>query len=310
MRIRIGNLLLALLAGLVLGAATYPILRSDERHSLNEEERARLGGSYVTLSDGVTHYQDSGPPGAHTVVLVHGFSVPFYIWDPTFDALAAAGYRVIRYDKYGRGLSDRPRGAYDRARFVRQVRELLDSLQVTEPVTLVGLSMGGKVVPAFAADHPERVDRVVLVDPSSTGADLGVVEWPIVGTWLVRSFRVPTMAEGQTADFLHPENFPGWVDRYRVQMRYRGFGRAIASSLRHFVTFDPTADFTALRTNGIPVLLIWGEQDNVLPIAAAPRVVELTGARLLRVDSAGHLPHLEQPALVNAALLRFLAQPR
>ena len=69
------------------------------------------GGSYVSLGAGVTHFELAGPPDAQTVVLVHGFSVPYYIWDPTFDALAAAGFRVLRYDLFGRGWSDRPERA-------------------------------------------------------------------------------------------------------------------------------------------------------------------------------------------------------
>ena len=299
--------LLALVIVLAIGLFALPILRSAERESLTPEARARLGGDYVTLSDGVTHYQQAGPEGSPVVVLVHGFSVPLYIWDPTFDALAQAGYRVIRYDQYGRGYSDRPRVRYDRALFVRQLGELLDSLRVTEPVALVGLSMGGKIVPAFAAERPERVTGVVLVDPASAPTDIGPARLPIVGPWLIRTFAVPDMAAGQVTDFLHPERFPDWVDRYRVQMLYRGFGRSIASSIRHFGVHDPTADFAALKSNGIPVLVIWGAEDTTTPIDAAPRVVELTGAELLRVEDAGHLPHLERPDLVHAALLRFLA---
>lgn len=299
--------LLVLIAVLAIGFIAAPMLRSAERESLTPDTRAELGGDYLTLTDGVTHYQQAGPNAAPVVVLVHGFSVPFYIWDPTFDALAAAGYRVIRYDQYGRGYSDRPNVRYDRALFVRQLGELLDSLSVTEPVALVGLSMGGKIVPAFAAERPDRVTGVVLVDPSSTASDIGPAGLPIVGDWLIRTFAVPDMAESQVTDFLHPERFPDWVDRYRVQMRYRGFGRAIASSIRHFGVHDPTADFAALKSNRVPVLLVWGAEDATTPIDAAPRVIELTGAEMLRVEDAGHLPHLEQPDVVHAALLRFLA---
>ena len=62
----------------------------------------------MRLSDGFTHYELGGPPTGHLVVLAAGFSVPYYIWDPTFSALTEAGVRVLRYDYYGRGFSDRP----------------------------------------------------------------------------------------------------------------------------------------------------------------------------------------------------------
>src|SRR5271169_4886577 len=92
------------------------------------------GGSYVSLGAGVTHFELAGPPDAPTVVLVHGFSVPYYIWDPTFDALTAAGFRVLRYDLFGRGWSDRPNARYDAEFFDQQLLQLLDALGIRGPV--------------------------------------------------------------------------------------------------------------------------------------------------------------------------------
>src|SRR5258708_5112381 len=121
------------------------ILPMDDaaRHSA---EASQFGGSYVQLADGVTHYGLAGPSDGRTVVLVHGFSVPYYIWDPTFAALTQGGFRVLRYDLYGRGFSDRPAIRYDADLYVRQLRELLGALKIDGPVDLIGVSMGGPVV--------------------------------------------------------------------------------------------------------------------------------------------------------------------
>ncbi|MGB7874199.1 MAG: hypothetical protein WBL25_07430, partial [Anaerolineales bacterium] len=86
---------------------TFPYLGKTEE--LNEAARAGAPGSFVQLSDGCSHYELGGPPDGQPVVLVHGFSVPYFIWDPTFSFLTECGFRALRYDLFGRGYSDRPR---------------------------------------------------------------------------------------------------------------------------------------------------------------------------------------------------------
>jgi len=106
------------------------------------------------------------PHSARTVVLLSGMSVPYYLWAPTQAALAEAGYRVVRYDYYGRGLSDRPDAAYDLDMYDRQLVALLDSLKVSGPIDLAGASMGGVVAADFANRWPERVRSLTLIDPA------------------------------------------------------------------------------------------------------------------------------------------------
>src|SRR3954471_17451667 len=80
-------------------------IADPERLELTDAVRASAPGRFVRLTDGYTHYELGGPPAAPVVVLVAVFSVPYYIWDPTFEALVGAGFRVLRYDYYGRGFS-------------------------------------------------------------------------------------------------------------------------------------------------------------------------------------------------------------
>src|SRR4051794_38120912 len=108
-----------LVAVVVLGLAGFYVARNPERATLDDAARASAPGSFVHLSSGVTHYELRGPAAARTVVLVHGFSVPYYIWDSTTAALEANGFRVLRYDELGRGLSDRPNAAYDASLYDR-----------------------------------------------------------------------------------------------------------------------------------------------------------------------------------------------
>src|SRR5205814_6966801 len=86
-------------------------------------------------------------------------------WDSTAAALGANGFRVLRYNYYGRGFSDRPALRYDLAMYDRQLTELLDTLGIHEPIDVAGLSMGGAIAVNFATRHPELVRTLTLVDP-------------------------------------------------------------------------------------------------------------------------------------------------
>ena len=102
---------------------------------MNAEAREHAPGAFIQLSRGITHYEISGPEDAQTVILVHGFSVPAYIWEPTFQMLSQAGYRVLRYDLYGRGYSDRPDTTYNSQLFGKQLSDLIEQLQIALRLT-------------------------------------------------------------------------------------------------------------------------------------------------------------------------------
>src|SRR5262245_8301926 len=102
-----------LLAVCALGYGAYV---DPEKSVLDDAARTNAPGKFVGGPYGLTHYEFTpviSRDSTRIVVLVHGFSVPFYIWDSTVVALTKAGKRTLRYDVYGRGLSDRPDAAYD-----------------------------------------------------------------------------------------------------------------------------------------------------------------------------------------------------
>src|SRR5262249_33657989 len=127
------------LVGLSWGLYVYA---DPEQRPLDQAVRAAMPGQFARLSDGYTHYELGWPVDGRVVVLAAGFSVPYYIWDPTFAALTAAGFRVLRYDYYGRGYSDRPLIPFDDEMYVRQLNDLLTAVNISGPVDLVGISFG------------------------------------------------------------------------------------------------------------------------------------------------------------------------
>jgi pimeloyl-ACP methyl ester carboxylesterase len=296
---------LLLLSGLIL--ALVVATGNPERLELDDAAREQAPGEFVELADGLVHYQVAGPEGGQVVVLVHGFSVPYYIWDPTFAALSETGFQTIRFDAYGRGYSDRPDVAYDGALFERQITGLLERLGFDAPVDIIGLSMGGAVTARFAANNPDRVRRVVLIDPTYESWDQPPVPQAIADIVMALS-QFPKIAEGQMTDFLHPENYPTWVDRYRVQMQYKGFRNAIASTVYHFGPEDHRASYARLQEFDKRVLLIWGLQDRTVPVAGADVVKSVLDVEYLPVNDSGHLPHIEQADSVNPAIVEFLSR--
>lgn len=291
-----------------VGLALLYKSRNPEHLDMDAAARKDAPGSFVALSDGVTHYDVAGPDTGQRVVLVHGFSVPYYIWDSTSAALSAAGFRVARYDTFGRGFSDRPDVAYSSDLFDRQLHQLLDSLGWRGPVDVIGLSMGGPVTANFAGLHPERVRSLTLVDPAAgpPGSVQAMFRIPVLGPMIWQMLAVPGMADGQSSDFVEPAKWPDWAARYRVQMQYRGFGRALLATRKILEEpLDPL--YTRAGATGIPTLLIWGKEDQTVPIKYAADVQRaIPQAQFHPIEHAGHLPHMERTDVVNPLLIEFL----
>jgi pimeloyl-ACP methyl ester carboxylesterase len=300
------GVILALIVGGVTG---FEMVRNPERSTIDDATRAAAPGKFIRLSDGVTHYDVSGPDSGRAIVLVHGFSVPYYIWDSTAAALSAAGDRVIRYDEYGRGFSDRPAIAYNADVYDRQLRELLDSLHVPR-VDVAGVSMGGWVTATFVSRHPERVRTLTLVDPvagTATGVG-GLFSVPIIGGYVWQTVAVPRMPDGQAGDLLQPARFPDWATRYRTQMKFRGFGQALLSTRRSIVGMSMDSVYRGVAATGVPTLLLWGVADKTVPFERNASVrAAIPKAEFHAIDGAAHLPILEQAQHVDSLMLAFLA---
>jgi pimeloyl-ACP methyl ester carboxylesterase len=286
----------------------FPYL--GETYTLADESRATISGEFIRIPQGVVHYEMSGPSERRLIVLVHGFSVPNFIWDPTFYALTDAGFRVLRYDLFGRGYSDRPNVRYDADLFDRQLLHLLDGLGIMAPVDLAGLSMGGVVVVNFANRHPERVNRLALIDPSGFPISLSInfrlMHVPFIGeiVYSLRGTRIllNSMAKG----FLDPSDKEGFLDRCYQQMKYKGYKRAIISTMRNGMLGEFLDVYHHVGEMNISMLLIWGQEDKTVPIENSKRVLELVPrVQFHIIEDAGHIPHYERPEKVNPLLINF-----
>ncbi|MBW6471905.1 MAG: alpha/beta hydrolase [Anaerolineaceae bacterium] len=284
---------------------------NPEKQNIDANVRNITAGDFVELSHGFVHYELSGAPEGELVVLVHGFSVPYYVWDPMVDELVQQGFRVLRYDLYGRGYSDRPEVEYDLVFFTQQLSDLTTALIPGESFHMMGLSVGGPIVASFANQHPDLIKSVTLIAPEVlpvSEEDIFPMNVPLLGEWIVGVYLVPFhLPQSQLDDFYQPQNFPGWEEKYREQLQYKGFKNAILSTIRNLVKFNPLDVYENLNKSGLPTLLVWGKEDQSVSYAAIVELMErLPNVESIFIDETGHLPHYEKAEVVNPMIIQFL----
>jgi pimeloyl-ACP methyl ester carboxylesterase len=290
---------------------SFPYL--GETKDLNDETRKdATSGAFIQLPDGVTHYELCGPEDGQLITLIHGFSVPYFIFDPTFEFLTASGSRVLRYDLFGRGWSDRPKLPYNIHLFVQQLADLLDKLNIKQPIALAGLSMGGPISTAFLDKYPERVSKHILIDPAGARPIaltklLKIALIPGVGELIVGLFGSENMVKNAAADFFDPALIEHFQSNYRVQMQFSGFKRAILSSMRNDMLASFYDYYQRVGRLKKPTLLFWGRNDKTVPFEHSKDILAAIPHTEFHVlENCGHIPHYEKPQVVNSILLEFL----
>jgi len=251
--------------------------------------------------------RESGPEGAPALVLIHGFSHSLETWEPLADALEAQR-RVIRFDLPGHALTGpREDAAYAVSDTVDQVAALLDEI-APERFIIGGSSLGGLVSWRYAADHPGRVEGLVLISPGGY-PNLGVGDAPAPVPAQVRLFLTTAPAAGVQAAtaalYADPSRItPEQIERIGALMRVEGVGEALVQRIEQFTLPDPNP---VLRTIETPALVIWGARDAMIPPTHGPRfAAAMPNAELVLIEDAGHMPHEERPEDVAAAVQAFL----
>ena len=278
---------------------------------LDEATRATLPGEFVELTDGVVHYEISGKEDGPWVVLVHGLITHMFAWEPLSRDLVEAGFRVLRFDLFGRGFSDRPDVDYTQDLFGRQLRGLLQALDIEGPIRLVGWSMGGLICTDFADSHPDRVSKMALIGPAF------FLKLHFLRALMLRSPLFPMILKVNGEKFVlknlrghfsRADVCPEYYEGVREQMEYPGFFPSLLSTIRH-LPFDAGKEFGAVGRHPRPVLLIWGDKDEVTPYTDSTKVRNLfVTSDFFPVKNAGHAPHVEYPDVVNAKIVSFLAK--
>ncbi len=304
-RKKIGLSVVSIIVIVVLLFSVSFLFIDPEKEKLTDDLRQNTAGEFAKLTAGITHYQTMGNDSAKTVILIHGFSVPYYIWDGSFEYLAQQGFHVIRYDLYGRGYSDRPLAAYDENLFRNQLLELFNTLKLKAPVSLAGVSFGGAVLTDFAVHYPELIDKIILIDPVY---DFRKIKASKQLANIQMALQSDKTAKGQLEDFKYPQRFPDWVSKYKEQMQFTGFRNAVLSTRFDYSGIAIKENYKKLNELHKKVLLIWGKDDKTVTFNYSDSIRNVLQTEFFPVTDAGHLPHLEQANSVNAKMVAFLKE--
>jgi pimeloyl-ACP methyl ester carboxylesterase len=250
-------------------------------------------------------FDDDGP--GPVVVLLHGFPLDRSMWRHQRSSVGAV-YRVICPDFRGHGTSAAPDGIYTVDSMADDVLELLDGLQLFDPLVIGGLSMGGYVALSIAVRYPERVKGLMLMD-SRAAADTpeaakareelarqveesGKTE-PVIEAMLPKLFCRGTF-----------EHHPEIVAKMHARMS-KTPARTISGTLRGLaIRPDRTGDLPSIK---VPTLVLAGIEDKLIPWEESERVAGLLpDARLVKIPEAGHVAPIENPKAVDAAIFEFL----
>jgi epoxide hydrolase 4 len=269
------------------------------------------------------HVVTAGPASGHPVILLHGFPDFWYGWRHQIEALTARGFRLIMPDQRGYGQSDKPTdvAAYDISKLDGDVVQLMDAMKI-ERASVIGHDFGGGVAWWFAANHPERVERLVVLNCPHFSvyrrAHLGLEQ--LARSWYVYALVVPWLSEaacklgdfhalerlgpGTRAGGMHAEDRPtyreAWGQPGAVQGMLAWYRAMIPALFKRF----PKTRIEA------PTLLLWGKRDAFLASWMARPSIELCDhGKLVMLDDETHWLHWDAPERVNPLITSWLTDP-
>lgn len=307
---------LAIALGVLIAVAVgawFLLQRPDIPYATLEAKYGYPDSRYMALPGGVrAHYRDLGPRDAPAIVLVHGYSASTHAWD-AWAAQLSKSYRVLVLDLPGHGLT-RTSDPYVAGRqgFVAVVDGLTARLGLTR-FTLAGNSMGGAVAWTYAVDHPDKVQRLVLVDaagwPSekSSGALIFTILRTPIGRAVLKDVDTrPLVAQGLRSGYWDQSLVtPALIDRYVELSRGPGH-RDILLSLQSGPRRDATV--AELSTIHAPTLIMFGQEDRIIPAADGEKFHKaIPGATLILYPGVGHVPMEQIPDRSAADLEAWLA---
>ena len=296
---------------LVLVGAAILLYTPDESRTTLEAKYHVAASDYVEVAGLRLHVVDAGPRDAPAVFMLHGLGSSLQTFDAWAQSLSVH-FRVVRFDLPGFGLTGAdPSGDYSDARSLMLISGLMDQLGVKK-ASFIGNSMGGRLAWMFASAYPARVEKLVLISPdgfASPGFAYGrAPDVPLMLRLLPYTLPKAMLRMTLVPAYADPRRLSdAVVTRYWDFMRAPGVRRAILDRTTQTILQDPTP---LLRKIQAPTLLLWGENDNMIPIAnAADYMAAIPMCKLVRLPGVGHVPQEEAPAETLPPIENFLNQP-
>lgn len=270
--------------------------------------------SHFADVDGVRlHYQEKGA-GA-PLVLLHGFTSSTYSWKDVFESLSK-NFRVIAVDLKGFGFSGKPDGDYTRRAQALLVARLLDHLKI-EKAWFCGNSMGGEVSLNLALLNPSRVAGLILIDSAGVavagGGSLapGYLQVPVIGRVLMALALTSDKLVRQGLETSFYDDTKVTAERvayYHRPLQTRGGQLAALRARTQWAQFPVESELGKINA---PTLIIWGAEDELIPLDAGRKMnMLIKGSELVTFEKCGHLPQEEMPERVLVEITKFIGAHR
>jgi pimeloyl-ACP methyl ester carboxylesterase len=269
---------------------------------------------YIKVGNVNSRYWSAGEKGS-TVILLHGVGCHVEFWERNIATLAQE-HRSFAVDIVGFGRTDKPEVVYTFQLMADFVLDFMNAMGI-DKASLVGNSMGGGISMTVAAQAPERVEKIVLVDPVGLGRGVSPVmrlmSLPLLGNVLTAPSRKGVIRQMQLCLYNPSQASDDFIDRATLISALPGNQRSFLSLLRETcnmagVKKGIVANFSVdIKRIKSPILVMWGRQDRILPLADGEAAVQkMANGRLHIMDQAGHLPQIDKPEEFNATVLDFL----
>lgn len=281
---------------------------------LNDEARKSLFGSFIDLPSGNTHYSIEGT-GDKWAVLVHGYATPYFIYDKVAESLVNNGYKILRYDLLGRGLSERVEGPYTPQLFARQLDELTTQLIGNESFDLFGTSMGGTITTTYASMRPTKVKKLVLLAPAGMVFKapfyMKLAKLPGLGEFIFNCFGAKTLTKNCAKEIIYSGDKvkEDYMEKFAFCTQYKGMPKCTLSSLRYTILNfkEDRKGYDGVRENNIPTLVIWGTNDKTMPYYQAKTMQQIVPQmQLITYEGSGHIFLYDEGERTMKDVLPFL----
>jgi pimeloyl-ACP methyl ester carboxylesterase len=308
---------LALAFGGAVGAAVAVKMLTRAKSVLWEDVAPLIphaeNSHFVSVDGARIHYQEFGDAAKPTILLIHGYTASLYVWKTTAPMLAAAGFHVVAIDLLGFGYSEKPSWFdYAITSQARMVARFMNRVGIGQ-ATIVGSSYGGAVAATLALDYPERVAKLVLVDAVSND---NLKNHPIL-----KLAAIPGIGEALTPFLIDSRAF----QRHRMRgtlspanhalitdERVEGILRPLTAADAHHSLLATSRAWSANRIRqdahliNQPTLIIWGEDDKVIPVDDGFKLHDsILNSRLVVLKNCGHVPQEEKSDIFAELVTEF-----
>lgn len=304
------NIVLIVIAALAV-LLTLAYIRADRETLSAAEFRADSGYQTATLSDGVTAYMDYGPKDAPPIIIVHGGTLGSMAYQGYVPPLVKDGWRVIIYDQYGRGFSDRPIAPLSIDMLGTQLLELLDYLNI-DRAHLFGVSMGGAVIARFGATHGARVRALAYQVPVIGGVSvtpaLIATRLPIIGKVLARLVGVPAIIARGESFGTESEEARLVVAHFKDQFAVKGTERMMRDMLIGDALGDRMADHQKIGASGMKAQFVYATDDPEIAAAQVEAALAFYDAPEVHQYTGGHFFSSGRTDELSTKLTAFFKQ--